>query len=94
MNAGTAYESSGYIAADELGRPLYPEAYSDEFARLGTAAGLPKIRLHDTRGTMNTILEKAGVPETLRAAWFGDTIAVNRSTYLAHPQGGRSRAAR
>ena len=32
--AGVAYENSGYVAADELGRPLHPEAYSDEFGRL------------------------------------------------------------
>jgi integrase len=48
--AGPAYANSGYIAADELGVPLYPEWYSDEFARLCRQAGLPKIRLHDTRG--------------------------------------------
>jgi hypothetical protein len=40
----------GYVAADELGEPLHPEFYSDEFARLCRESGLPKIRLHDTRG--------------------------------------------
>jgi integrase len=84
--AGSAYENSGYVCADELGRPVYPEWYSDEFNRLAVAARLPKIRLHDTRGTMNSILEQAGVPETLRAAWFGHTIAVNRKNYLAKPK--------
>jgi hypothetical protein len=32
---------------------------------------------------MNSILERAGVPETVRAAWLGHTIAVNRGSYLA-----------
>jgi hypothetical protein len=49
-------------------------------------ARLPKIRLHDTRGTMNTILEQAGVSDSLRAAWLGHTVVVNRKNYLATPR--------
>jgi integrase len=59
---------------------------SDEFGRLARLAGLPAIRLHATRASMNTILEKAGVPETLRASWMGHTIAVNRNNYLGAPR--------
>jgi hypothetical protein len=66
LAAGAAYADSGYVAADELGAPLHPERISDEFGRLASLAQLPKIRLHDTRATMNTILEQAGVAETLR----------------------------
>lgn len=84
--AGSAYVNSGYVCADELGRPVYPEFYSDEFARLCRASELPKIRLHDTRGTMNGFLEQAGVAESLRAAWFGHTIAVNRKNYTPKPK--------
>ncbi len=73
------------MAADELGRPLHPERISDEFSRLAALATLPKIRLHDTRATMNTILEQAGVAETLRACWLGHTIQVNRNSYLGAP---------
>jgi integrase len=40
-----------YVATDELGIPLHSEAYSDEFTRLLKRAGLPKIRLHDSRHT-------------------------------------------
>lgn len=64
--ADKAYANTGYVAADELGKPLRPERYSDEFGRLCRETGLPKIRLHDTRGTMNGILERDGVPETPR----------------------------
>ena len=80
--AGRAYGNFGYVAADELGEPLHPEFYSDEFARLCRQAGLPKIRLHDARHTVNSLLEKLGVPDSLRAAWLGHTVAVNRGTYL------------
>jgi hypothetical protein len=86
IDAGSAYQASGYVAADELGIPVHPERYSDEFDRICKAAGLPKIRLHDTRGTMNTILEQAGVSDSLRAAWLGHSVAVNRSSYLARPE--------
>jgi integrase len=87
--AGAAWPGDvdgGYIAADELGAPLKPRRYSDEFAQLCREAGLPKIRLHDTRGTMNSILEQAGVPDSLRACWLGHTVAVNRGVYLPQPK--------
>jgi integrase len=71
----------GYVCADELGLPMHPEWYSDEFGRLARLAGLPKIRLHDTRHSVNSLLEHLGVSDAIRAAWFGHTIAVNRSTY-------------
>lgn len=85
--AGDAYPGDvegGYVAADELGVPLHPEWYSDEFHRI--AGDLPRIRLHDTRGSVNEYLEKLGVPETVRATWHGHTIQVNRSSYLGAPR--------
>ena len=47
--AGPAYQNSGYLCADELGRPVYPEHYSDEFGRICRDVLLRRIRLHDTR---------------------------------------------
>ncbi len=85
--AGDAYAAdvdSNYIAADEMGAPLHPEHYSDEFQRI--AGDLPRIRLHDPRGSVNDYLERLGVPETLRASWLGHTIQVNRSAYLSAPR--------
>ena len=82
--AGAAYAGDvdgGYVAADELGRPLHPERYSDEFGRLCALAGLPKCRLHDCRHSTNSLLEKLGVPDSVRARWFGHTVAVNTGTY-------------
>ena len=35
---------------------------------------------------MNGILEQAGVPDSLRAAWFGHTVAVNRAHYTPKPK--------
>jgi integrase len=83
LGADSAYTPTGYVAADPLGAPLYPERLTDEFARLCRDAGVPVIRLHDTRATVNSLLERAGVSDSVRAAWLGHSIAVNRSAYLA-----------
>lgn len=45
MEAGEAYESSGYVVTDELGAPVHPDWYSDEFHRLRESAGITRITL-------------------------------------------------
>jgi integrase len=87
MDAAPAYAGSGYVVADELGAAPNPEWFSDEFHRLAAAAGLPRIRLHDGRHTVNSLLAAAGVPDHIRAAWCGHTVAVNVATYThARPE--------
>lgn len=81
LAAGEAYSDSGYVVCDELGEPLKPDMYSREFQRVARLAGVPRIRLHDTRHSANSIMEKLGVPPSVRAAWFGHTKAVNEETY-------------
>jgi integrase len=83
MEAGEAYEPSGYVVVDELGRAVNPEWYSDEFHRVRDRAGVRRIRLHDERRTINSLMAAAGVPEHIRAAWCGHTAAVNVATYTA-----------
>ena len=60
-----------YIVTDELGVPFHPESYSDEFTRMLKRAGLPKIRLHDSRHTTLSLMEKAGVPISIISKWAG-----------------------
>jgi len=84
--AGPAYAGEvddGYVCADELGRPMHPEHWSDEFARICREAGLRKIRLHDARHTINSILAGPpyNVPSHIRAAWCGHTEDVNEGVY-------------
>ncbi len=87
MEAGEAYEDNGWVVADELGQPLHPEWFSDEFHRVRERAGLPAVRLHDTRHSINSLMAAAGVPAHVRAAWCGHTVAVNESTYThARPE--------
>ena len=49
LAAGEAYERSGYVAADELGRPVHPEWYTDEFHRVSDRAQVRRIRLHESQ---------------------------------------------
>lgn len=44
------------------GQPVHPHVLSQTFERVLTAAGLPRIRLHDLRHTHATLLLRAGVP--------------------------------
>jgi integrase len=53
------------------GHPVHPEWYSDEFTRMLKRAGLPKIRLHDSRHTTLSLMDKAGVPISIISKWAG-----------------------
>lgn len=44
------------------GEPIHPHVLSQTFERVLTAAGLPRIRLHDLRHTHASLLLQAGVP--------------------------------
>jgi integrase len=81
LEAGPAYTASGYVACDELGAAVSPEWFTDEFRRVADRAGLPRIRLHDSRRTINSLMARAGVPPHIRAAWCGHTAAVNEESY-------------
>ena len=83
MEAGEAYAASGYVVADELGAPVHPDWYSDEFHRLRKRAGIARITLRNSRATANTLMADAGVPDHIRAAWCGHTVAVNVASYTA-----------
>jgi integrase len=80
---GGANTDSGYVVADELGEPVHPEWYSDEFGRLAKRAGVKKIVLHEGRHTTLSLMEKAGVPISIVSKWAGhyDTAFIY-STYV------------
>jgi integrase len=83
LAAGEAYERSGYVAADELGRPVHPEWYTDEFHRVSDRAKVRRIRLHESRHTACSLMEKAGVPVSIISAWAGHySGAFTMATYV------------
>jgi integrase len=72
-----------YVVTDELGIPVHPEWYSDEFGRLLKRARLRKIRLHDSRHTTLSLMEKAGVPISIVSKWAGHyDAAFTMKTYV------------
>lgn len=83
LAAGAAYADGGYVVVDELGEPVHPEWYSDEFGRLAKRAGVKRIVLHEGRHTTLSLMEKAGVPISVVSKWAGhyDT-AFTYSSYV------------
>lgn len=59
-----------------------PEWFSDEFGRLVKRAGLPRMTPHGARRTANSLMEKAGVPKSIRSAWCRHTEEVNETAYV------------
>jgi integrase len=92
LAAGEAYTDSGYVVVDELGVPVGPEWYSDEFGRLAKRAGVKRIVLHEGRHTALSLMEKAGVPISVVSRWAGHyDSAFTYSTYV-HASGEDLRA--
>jgi integrase len=81
--AGKAYDASGYVVTDELGAPVHPEWYSDEFGRILRSVKLRRITLHDGRHTTLSLMEKAGVPISAISKWAGHyDSAFTQKTYV------------
>lgn len=81
MAAGPAWQDSGLVLVDGLGRPSRPEVYSDRFRRLCRTAGVPVIRLHAVRHSLAFKLSGLGVVAADAASLLGHTTEVYLSTY-------------
>jgi integrase len=77
-------ESQGEAHAVKLdgGRPEDFAACGAAFERVRLQAKVRRITLHEARHTAACLMEKAGVPDSIRAAWCGHSIQVNRATYV------------
>jgi integrase len=58
-----------------------PDNFTKTFIRKATLLGFPRLRLHDLRGTHETMLLDAGVPVHVVAARCGHDPAVLLRTY-------------
>lgn len=92
LAAGEAYDDGGWLLADELGRPYYPDSISGMFDKRVRALGLRKIRLHDLRHTAATLMLSDGVPVKTVADLLGHDPRVTLATY-AHAVPGLGEAA-
>jgi integrase len=55
-------EDADLVFTDEVGRPLFPRTVTMRFAVIIKDAELPKVRLHDLRHSVATLMLRAGVP--------------------------------
>lgn len=82
-----------YVAADALGRPLHPEAFTRRFKVMCGVAGVPAIRLHDVRHTVGSLMADDAVPVHHIAAWLGHAdTAFTLRTYVHSSDEGLLRA--
>jgi integrase len=78
---GPTWTDTGLIAINEDGSPIRPETYSKAFHRHCTAAGVPMIRLHDTRHTAATRMLDSGTTVSVAAKWLGHDPAMTLRVY-------------
>ena len=78
---GSTWIDTGLIAVKEDGSPIRPETYSKAFRHHCTAAGVPVIRLHDTRHTAATRMLDSGTTVSAAAKWLGHDPAMTLRVY-------------
>lgn len=84
----------GLVITDSAGEPVQPDAFSRRFRALCKAAGVPPlIRIHNTRHSLATLLQDAGVPDNQAAALLGHDVATYRKFYLVTDDAGAAEAA-
>jgi integrase len=73
--------SQAWVTIDDAGEPMRPDTYGHLFTDQATAAGLPRIRLHDARHTAATLLLENGVPVHVVARFLGHDPAITQRVY-------------
>jgi integrase len=64
------------------GLPLDPMSYTHAFGRIAKSVGLEKVRLHDCRHAVATMLAKSGTPGVVTSAVMGhSSVAFTLSVY-------------
>lgn len=64
-------EADGYLMAHDLGRALSPRTLNYWWTRSLDFAGIPRRRLHASRHTAASVLERRGASPAVIAAWLG-----------------------
>ena len=82
LRAGEKWHEQSLVFCNRYGRYLLPQVVSNQFHALLVKAGLPKMRFHDLRHTMATILLESDVhPKKVQERLGHSTIAVTMDTY-------------
>lgn len=87
LAAGVAYEASGHVLMDELGRPFKTDQLRRRLYKLMAAAGVRKVRPYEMRHACLTYLAANGVPDVVVSAWAGHAdLSLAKRVYV-HPDG-------
>lgn len=82
LAAGEAWEDSGQMFTDELGRAVHPEYVSRRFRELAKEAGLPVIKFHAGRHTAATLALEAGIDVKIVSEQLGhSTTRITQDLY-------------
>lgn len=79
-----AYEDNGLVFAREDGTPVRPDVVSRRFRALAADAGLPGIRLHDTRHSAATLGLAAGIDIKVVSDLLGHSTTAITSNLYSH----------
>ena len=91
--AGSQYRGGEYVASNQLGEPLHPDAITSRWEKLLKGLGVPAVRLHDARHSCATLMHLRGVPIAVIAAWLGHASAAFTMATYAHSQDDALKAA-
>ncbi|WP_051177781.1 tyrosine-type recombinase/integrase [Nocardia concava] len=78
---GVEWSDNRLIVVDEVGNPLRPERYTDEFQRISRAAGLRRIQLKHLRNSSVSSMLALGIPAHIVAAWHGHDPTMTLGVY-------------
>lgn len=86
-------DTAGVVVTEPDGSPVHPQVFSRRFKAHAARAGLPEVRLHDTRHSYATAALTAGVPVKVLSQRLGHAdIGVTLKIY-AHVMPGDDEAA-
>lgn len=81
---GKRYFQSDYVCRHEDGTPLRPDYISREFERVCRRAALPRIRFHDLRHSVATLLLQQGFSLKQIQEWLGHSDIATTANVYAH----------
>jgi integrase len=84
LRLGVAYADQGLVVCQANGRPLDPRNFNRQFSRMLAQAGLPHIRLHDSRHTYATLLLEQRVPHKTVQVLLGHASAKTTLDIYSH----------
>ena len=84
IRAGSAWEDSGFVFTDELGRHVSPHNVYHSYKRIVASIGMPEARFHDLRHSCASLLLANGVAMKQIQEWLGHSDFSTTANVYAH----------